>query len=113
MFGNPRFLVLVVVLAGSVLSTMVAIAYQYPIGLALACGLLAAGWAVLLSLSLRAPFLLRLALIVPLSLGVAVIANLATQDGHSASAPFLALAVTTAVHVAVLMGVRRFGHSAE
>ena len=113
MFGSPRSLVAAIAFVGFVASTLIGAAYEYPLALAAACGALGVGWALLLNLRPNGSYLLRLLLIVPLAVGVAVIAGSATEEGRSAAAPFLALALTTAVHVAVLMGVRRFGRSGE
>jgi hypothetical protein len=108
---QPRFLVVLVVLAVFVGATMVGVAYQYPLGLALVCGLLAAGFAVVLNLPPEAPYLYRLLLILPLSVGVGVLTTQARDRELSVAAPFLALAMTVAVHLVVLRGVRRQGQS--
>ncbi|RNL60638.1 hypothetical protein EFK50_20200 [Nocardioides marmoriginsengisoli] len=109
MVGKPRFLVVVIVLVAFLVATMLGAAYDYSLGLVLSVGVLAIGWAVLLNLRPDGRFLVRLLLIVPLALGVAVIAGSASEGGRSPTAPFLVLASTTAVHLAVLMGARRFG----
>jgi uncharacterized membrane protein AbrB (regulator of aidB expression) len=108
---NPRLFVITVVVAAFLGGTLVAAGYEYPLGLAAGCGLLAAAGAVVLNLRVDAPYLLRLLVIVPLGLAIGVFAIMARVRDLPVSAPFLALALTVAVQLAMLKGARRRARS--
>ncbi|MCZ4498416.1 MAG: hypothetical protein JWQ74_969 [Marmoricola sp.] len=107
MVTHPRLLVASVAFAAAGAGAAVAAAYEYPWGLALACGLLAAGWIAYLNRPSSASFLQAMMFAVPLAVGLAVVSRRASADGHSGAAPFLVLALAVALHLVVLAAVRR------
>lgn len=85
----------------------VAAAYGYSWGLALACGLLAAGWVAYLNRPRALTVLQGAMFALPLALALAVVSRTATADGRSGAAPFVVLALTVALHLVMLAAVRR------